>query len=140
VRVWANKIGGDVVGSNSLLGRTMSRRKKESVDFEDYIYADLRRKFPLYLGWNFEQERTLMDGSRADYCLYRVKYGKKERAVAEAKNVVELTTSHLEQLDHYSRRYHASYRLMYIPSKTSVDSSVRDYADNLSIQIVRTRF
>jgi hypothetical protein len=136
----SNRIGSDVVGSNDGLGKIMSRRKKESVDFEDYIYADLRRKFPAYLGWGFEQERTLIDGSRADYCLWRVKYGKKERAVAEAKNVVELTAAHLDQLDHYSRRYHASYRLLYIPSKTFVDGFVRDYADELSIQIVRTRF
>jgi len=118
----------------------MKKRKRKSVEFEDYIYANLRKKFPAYLGWNIEQERTLKDKSRADYCLWRVKYGKRERAVAEAKNVSELTKTHIDQLDHYARKYYASYRYIYIPSKTYVDKSVREYTNALDIVIVRTRF
>ena len=118
----------------------MRKRKRKSVNFEDYIYPNLRRKFPARLGWNIQQERTLKEGSRADYCLWRVKYGKKERAVAEAKNVSVLTRAHIDQLDHYARKYHASYRYIYIPSKTYVDKSVREYAKALGILIVRTRF
>ena len=122
------------------LSKTMKKRKRKSVEFEDYIYTNLRKKFPAYLGWNIEQERTLKDKSRADYCLWRVKYGKRERAVAEAKNVSELTKTHIDQLDHYARKYHASYRYIYIPSKTYVDKSVREYTNALDIVIVRTRF
>jgi len=114
------------------------KRKRASVRFEDYIYDDLRRKFPAKKGWNIEQERALPDGTRPDYVLYRVKYGKRERVVAEAKNVSELTLNHINQLDHYARRYHASYRLIYISSKTYVDSSVREYAYSLGIEIVRS--
>lgn len=114
--------------------------KRKSVEFEDYIYPNLRRKFPAHLGWNIEQERTLKDASRADYCLWRVKYGKRQRTVAEAKNVSVLTKAHINQLDHYARKYHASYRFVYIPSKTHVDKSVREHADDLDIVIVRTRF
>lgn len=122
------------------LSETMRERKRESVEFEDYIYSHLRKEFKPSLGWNIEQERTMKDGSRADYCLWRVKYGKRERAVAEAKNVTELTKAHINQLDHYARKYRASYRYIYIPSKTYVDDSVREYADELDIVIVRTRF
>lgn len=104
----------------------MKKRKRESVKFEDYVYSNLRRKFPASLGWNIEQERSLKDESRADYCLWRVKYGKRERAVAEVKNVKNLTINHINRLDHYARKYHASYRLIYIPSKTHVDNSVRE--------------
>jgi len=118
----------------------MSKRKKRSVEFEDYIWPSVRRRFPEKKGWNIEQERALKDGSKADYCLSRVKYGKKERTVAEAKNVSELTKAHIDQLDHYARQYYASYRLVYIPSKTYVDKSVRDHAQDLDIDIVRTRF
>jgi hypothetical protein len=113
------------------------RRKRASVRFEDYIYGNLRRKFPARLGWTIEQERPLRNGTRPDYILYRVKYGKKERVVAEAKNVEILTINHINQLDHYARRYHASYRLIYIPSKTYVDRSVRQHANELAIEIVR---
>jgi hypothetical protein len=113
------------------------RRKRASVRFEDYIHNHLRRRFPDRLGWNIEQERTLLNGTRPDYVLYRVKYGKRERVVAEAKNVRVLTINHINQLDHYARRYHASYRLIYIPSKTFVDSSVRQHANALEIEIVR---
>lgn len=125
---------------SSKLSRTMRKRKRKSVEFEDYIRPNLRRKFPAYLGWNIEQERTLKDASRADYCLWRVKYGKRQRAVAEAKNVSVLTRAHIDQLDHYARKYHASYRYVYIPSKTYVDKSIREHADDLDIVIVRTRF
>lgn len=118
----------------------MRKRKKKSVEFEDYIRPNLRRKFPAYLGWNIEQERTLKDASRADYCLWRVKYGKRQRVVAEAKNVSVLTKAHIDQLDRYARKYHASFRYVYIPSKTHVDKSVREHADDLDIVIVRTRF
>lgn len=122
------------------LSRAIRKMKRESIEFEDYIYPNLRRKFPEHLGWNIDQERTLKDGSRADYCLWRVKYGKRERAVAEAKNVFVLTKAHIDQVDHYARKYHASYRLVYIPSKTNVDKTVREYANDLDIDIVRTRF
>lgn len=122
------------------LSKTMRKRKRESVEFEDHIYPNLRKKFPAHLGWNIEQERILKDGSRADYCLWRVKFGKRQRTVAEAKNVSVLTKTHIDQLDHYARKYHASYRYVYIPSKTYVDKSVRKHADDLDIVIVRTRF
>jgi len=126
--------------SSNKLSKVMKKRKRESVKFEDYVYSNLRRKFPASLGWNIEQERSLKDESRADYCLWRVKYGKKERAVAEVKNVTNLTINHTNQLDHYARKYHASYRLIHIPSKTHVDNSVREYADELGIEIVRLRY
>jgi len=66
-----------------------------------------------------------LNGTRPDYVLYRVKYGKRERVVAEAKDVRVLNINHINQLDYYARRYHASYRLIYIPSKTYVKSAVR---------------
>jgi len=122
------------------LSRTMSKRKRAAVKLEDYAYSCVRRRFPAYLGWSMEQERTLKDNSRADYCLWRVKYGKKERAVVEVKNVKYLTKGHIDQLDHYARKYHASQRLICIPSKTWVDSLVREYADDLAIEIVRLRY
>jgi negative regulator of genetic competence, sporulation and motility len=115
------------------------KRKRASVRFEDYIYGNLRGRFPARLGWVIEQERTLLNRKRPDYVLYRVKYGKRERVVAEAKNVKVLTINHINQLDQYARRYHASYRLIYIPSKTYVDSSVRQHANALDIEIVRVR-
>jgi hypothetical protein len=114
------------------------KRKRASVRFENHIFPCIRRRFPAGLGWIIEQERTVKDGTRADYVLYRVKYGKKERVVAEAKNVSSLTRNHIDQLDHYARQYHASYRLICIPSKTDVDISVKEYADSLDIEIVRT--
>jgi len=113
------------------------RRKRASVRFEDYIYGNLRGSFPARLGWNIEQERMLRNGKRPDYVLYRVKFGKRQRVVAEAKNVKVLTLNHINQLDQYARRYHASYRLIYIPSKTYVDNSVRQHANSLDIEIVR---
>jgi len=125
---------------SSNTSKEMQRRKLKSVKFEDYIRPDVRRKFPLYLGWNIDQERAVRDGTRPDYVLYRVKYGKKERAVIEAKDVAVLTKAHVEQLDHYCRIYHATYRLLYIPQRTFVDSVVREYAYDLGIQIVRTYF
>jgi len=124
----------------SKVSRKMQRRKRRSIKFEDYIYDDIRRKFPLHLGWNIDQERSVRDGTRPDYVLYRVKYGKRERAVVEAKDVAVLTKAHIDQLDHYCRIYHASYRLLYIPQRTFVDSAVREYAYSLDVQIVRTYF
>jgi len=118
----------------------MKKRKKDAVKFEDYAYSYVRRNFQLSLGWNIEQERTLKDGTRVDYSLSRVKYGKKERAVVEVKNVNSLTRYHIDQLDHYSRKYHATYRLVLVPSKTNVEESVKEYADDLSIEIVRLRY
>ncbi len=118
----------------------MRKRKRESVKFEDYAYSFIRRNFPASLGWVIDQERTLKDGSRVDYCLYRLKYGKNERAVVEIKNVRNLTIYHINQLDHYARTYHASYRIVCIPSKTYVDDSVKEHADSLDIEIVRLRY
>lgn len=118
----------------------MRKRKKDAVKCEDYVYSYVRRQFPASLGWNIEQERTLKDGTRVDYSLSRVKYGKKERAVIEVKNVGSLTKYHIDQLDHYARRYHATYRLVCIPSKTVVDYTVRQYARDLLIEIVRLRY
>jgi hypothetical protein len=118
----------------------MKKRKKDSMDFEDYAYSYISRNFPAYLGWNIDQERILKDGTRVDYCLSRVKYGKNQRAVVEVKNVNSLTKNHIDQLDHYSRKYHATYRLLLIPSKTNVDEAVKEYADDLAIEIVRLRY
>jgi hypothetical protein len=117
----------------------MRRRKREAIRFEDHIYPTIRRRFPAHLGWNIEQERTLKDGSRTDYSANRVKYGKKERAVIEAKNVRELAKAHVDQLDHYAWRYHATDRLVVIPAKTKVPREVREYANDLAIDIVRAR-
>jgi hypothetical protein len=118
----------------------MSERKREAVDFEDYAYAYIRRRFPARLGWKIEQERTLKDSTRVDYCLWRTKFGKKERAVVEIKNVDTLTCANIDQIDHYARQYHASYRLICVPLKTLIDDSVGEYANDLVIEIVRLRY
>lgn len=116
------------------------RRIKKAIQFEGYIRNLLRRRFPAHLGWQIEKQRDLDIDGRADYVLYRVKYGKRERAVAEAKNVKELKLSHIDQIDRYARRYHASYRLLIIARKTVVPPELRHQSRRIGIDIVRTQF
>lgn len=118
----------------------MRKRKNESVEFEDYIWTALRRRFPAKLGWEREQERPLRTGGRADYTLHRQKYGKNERAVVEAKNVKELTISHVDQVDQYARTYHATHRIIAVPKGTKVSEEAKNYLDDLKIDLLRTRF
>jgi hypothetical protein len=110
-------------------------RKRDSVDFEDHVWQMVRREFPEKLGWQMFQERRISEGSRADYALYRVKYGKRERAVVEAKNVIMLKPNHVEQLDRYAREYHASYRQIVIPAGTEIDDRARDMLEDLDIKL-----
>lgn len=118
----------------------MRKRKNESVKFEDYIWDSIRRRFPAKLGWEEYQERTLKTGRRVDYTLHRQKYGRRQRAVIEAKNVKELTLAHVEQLDDHARTYHATHRVIAVPKRTKVSDEVKDVLHYLGIDLIRTRF
>ena len=120
--------------------KRLSERKTESVEFEDYIWPTIRRRFPQRLGWEIEQEKTLSNGSRVDYALWRYNRGKKQKAVIEAMNVKELLRRDVDHLDEYARTYYATHRLIAVPMGTIVSDMVRDYMDELEIELVRTRF
>jgi len=54
--------------------------------------------------------------------------------------VGELTIGHVDQLDDYARTYHATHRMIAVPSGTFVSDDVNDHMDDLEIDLMRTRF
>ena len=137
------------VKSSERLSRMMRRRKNESVKFEKSIRPSLRRLFPLKKGWEIKYQKTLENGLRVDYFLRNTKYAKERYVVVEAKNVRELTISHVRQVEKYQRTFRVSLShvnlqhhvdFIAVPSGAKVSKEVKAELKFVGIKVIHTRF
>jgi len=111
-------------------------------EFEDYIYQNIRRRFPADEGWTIETQkwiktpRTVFGFRKADYVAYRGN----ERAVIDAKDKTTLSYADVEQILDYGAAYKATYLAIYTANDTVISEGVKDFANENEVRIICTQW
>jgi len=105
-------------------------------DFEVYIYPTVRQRYPSNAGYKIFEQYFVQGVGVLDFYVVR----ERERIVIDAKDKETLAKSDIAQVDHYARELRATQRIIYIANDTCVPDSVKEEADRLAIQIIRTQY
>jgi hypothetical protein len=82
------------------------------------------------------QKHSKSTGKRVD----SIGYAGRERRIGEAKWVVKLSEKHIKQTSQYKGHPHyASKACIFIPQNTQVDDSIRGFAKEKGVKIIRKR-
>lgn len=105
-------------------------------DFELYVYRAIRARFPLYEGWEIEEQPTLSTGIRPDFVVSRGNY----RVVIDAKDKGALEPRDLDQILVYAMRIHTRGAIIYLANDTDIPDSVSENARDIGIELTRTQW
>jgi hypothetical protein len=106
------------------------------MDFELYISQTVKKRYPQNVGYTVYEQYNIPDVGILDFYVVRGR----ERIVIDAKDKGAITKSDIQQVDDYARKLSATERIVYIANDTDVPNSVKDEADRLAIQIIRTQY
>ena len=110
--------------------------KSTSKDFEDRVFASLKRKYTQKKGWEIEPQRKLGFGDRVDFLLTNSRTGK--MIVIDAKDKEALTTGDLRQLSAYKRKAKADQAIFYVPRNFKRSPSMADTLRRRKLEIHKT--
>lgn len=106
------------------------------MEFEFYVYRTIRQRYPLKEGYNIFEQYSVPKVGVLDFYVVR----KRDRIIIDSKDKAELTKYDINQIDYYARELRATERILYIANDTYVPPSVKEEADRLDIEIIRTQF
>ena len=106
------------------------------MDFEIRIRPTVRQRYPSNVGYKIYEQYPVPKVGILDFYVVR----ERERIVIDAKDKKTLAMCDIDQVDHYARELKATERMIYIANDTRVPDSVKEEADCLAIQIIRTQY
>lgn len=98
-------------------------------------FQDKDRNSRFFTGYTVEPQQTLPTGKRPDY-IATLKTNPKQKAVADAKFVKELTLQNVKQVTGYKATTKAQKAAIFIPKKTRIQRVARQKAHDEGIKII----
>ncbi|MBI3393743.1 MAG: hypothetical protein HY039_11225 [Nitrospirae bacterium] len=106
--------------------------------FQEYVWKNWwLRQFSPSRGWDSEYQKPLLDGA---IILDFAAWSGNERAVGDAKDKATLTADDVEKLLEDGGAFKATHLFLIIAADTEVPDSVREYAEDNGVEIVRTQW
>lgn len=106
------------------------------MDFEVYIRKTIKQRYPSNAGYKIYEQYPVLGVGILDFYVVR----ERERIVIDAKDKETLAISDIDQVDYYARELRATKRIIYVANDSHVPDSVKEKADSLAIQIIRTQY
>ncbi len=115
----------------------MTKTKKVSgTDFENHVYNSIRKYYPLWRGWEIDEQHSMRNRWRIDFLVSKGK----RRIVIDAKDKSRLSYLDIDQILDYKRSKRAETAIIYTANDIEVSDSIKEYAESRNVLLQWTQW